>query len=166
MTSDTVATLNQSHTVITTPIAFWGYETNAFFTVYVWFAEIKAILTNTFDCAVHESSWVRCVSNLFPSKHLFWFCCFTSLKVHLFPEKGIWAIILQFYSLATATEYLPSGEVVSASQFKRRRLVCRQCSVYRNVPALCKRSGEYCMSRLQSHTICTCMHACIHTGRV
>lgn len=35
MTSDTVATLNQSHTVITTLIVFKGYDTDAFFTVYV-----------------------------------------------------------------------------------------------------------------------------------
>ena len=46
MTSDTVATLNQSHTVVTALIEFQGYDTDAFFTVYVWFAEIKAILTN------------------------------------------------------------------------------------------------------------------------
>lgn len=35
MTSDTVATPNQSHTVITALIVFKGYDKDAFFTVYV-----------------------------------------------------------------------------------------------------------------------------------
>lgn len=90
MTSDTVATLNQSHTVITTPIAFWGYETNAFFTVYVWFAEIKAILTNTFDCALMRVPGLKDVFPVCFHLNWFWFCCITALKVRLYPKKGIW----------------------------------------------------------------------------
>lgn len=66
MTSDTVATLNQSHTVITTRIVFKGYDTDAFFTVYVWFAEIKAILTKV--CLITSSC---CLDDRTHSEHSF-----------------------------------------------------------------------------------------------